>query len=137
MFSTYFTHLTCFCLAIFVPSKILTYYWLCHLVEIWQCYLIYDTWWSDRWLSRYCKSCQKKVQSSYNVHQNNSNESLLCLQSSNCVYFCYFWFYGNSKRCLVSFADNCIPYQVSLKAVKVDVFFWAHLIYSSVSASSH
>ena len=31
-----------------------------------------------------------KVVSSYNVHQNNSNEFLLCFQSSNCFYLCYF-----------------------------------------------
>ena len=26
----------------------------------------------------------------------------------NLFYLCYFWFYGNLKRCLVCFADDCI-----------------------------
>ena len=30
------------------------------------------------------------------------------VSSSNWFYLCYFWFYGDLKRCLVSFADGCI-----------------------------
>ena len=43
---------------------------------------------------------------SYYAHQNNSNEFLLCFQSSNRFYFCYFSFYGDSKRYQVSFAGD-------------------------------
>ena len=46
------------------------------------------------------------VWSSYHVHHNNSNEFLFCFQSSNLFYLCYF--YGDSKRCIVSFAYDCI-----------------------------
>ena len=56
-----FTYLTRFCLVISDPSKILTYCWLCRLVDIWQFNLIWDTWWSDWWLSRYRKSCQEVI----------------------------------------------------------------------------
>ena len=49
-----------------------------------------------------------KFRSSYNAHQNKSNEFLLCFQSSNRFYLCYFSFYGDSKRCQVSFAGDCI-----------------------------
>ena len=49
-----------------------------------------------------------KVGSSYHGHQNKSNKFLFCFQSSNLFNLCYFWFYGDLKRCLVSFADDCI-----------------------------
>ena len=56
------------------------------------------------------------VRSSYYVHQNRFDEFLFCFQFSNLFYLCYFWFYGDSKRCILSFADDCITL----------VNFWFH-----------
>ena len=49
---------------------------------------------------------QMKVRSSCYVQQNNSNEFLLYQSSNIQFYLCYFWFYDDTKSCLVSFADD-------------------------------
>ena len=44
----------------------------------------------------------------FNEVYYNSNGFLLWFQSSNRFYLWYFSFYGDSKRCQVYFADDCI-----------------------------
>ena len=67
-----------------------------------------------------------KVRSSYYAYQNNSNQFKLCLQFSNLLYLCCFWFYSDSTRCNVSFTGNCI------KIIPIILHYIHHLLKSVV-----